>query len=91
MRSQRSWDDMASPTRPVSLPVRLWGSYLRALQTRPIRTRVITSSILFVSGDVIAQLVIEDRKVSGHGIIGQKSWDVSRGFDPSRLSHMHVH
>lgn len=68
---------MAISASRARLPVRLWNSYLSALQVRPIRTRVITSSILFFAGDLIAQLVIEDKKLVEPEQGSNRGWDVS--------------
>ena len=75
---------MAIPSTRARLPVRLWNSYLSALQVRPIRTRVITSSVLFFTGDLIAQAVIEDRKLLEPEQGLQRGWDVSHVH---RLGH----
>lgn len=69
---------MSAPAARARLSVRLWNSYLSALQVRPIRTRVITSSILFFTGDLIAQLVIEDRRLVEPDQRSTRGWDVSQ-------------
>jgi hypothetical protein len=35
----------------------MWAAYVRHLQTRPLATKSITSSVLFGAGDVISQVV----------------------------------
>ncbi|GMK54340.1 hypothetical protein CspeluHIS016_0109260 [Cutaneotrichosporon spelunceum] len=44
-----------------ALPKRLLARYLGALQTRPLRTKMITSMCLFATGDSLAQFGIEGR------------------------------
>jgi hypothetical protein len=53
---------MATTIRLAS-PAKLWRSYLAALELHPIRTKVLTSTTLFVTGDAIAQLAIEQRQL----------------------------
>ena len=47
----------------LASPAKLWRSYLSALEARPIRTKVLTSITLFVTGDIFAQLAIEQRQL----------------------------
>ena len=47
----------------LASPAKLWRSYLSALEARPIRTKVLTSMTLFVTGDIFAQLAIEQRQL----------------------------
>jgi hypothetical protein len=53
---------MATTIRLAS-PAKLWRSYLAALDANPIRTKVATSTTLFVTGDIICQLGIERRQL----------------------------
>lgn len=51
------------PTKRLSLPRRLLNSYLQQLSKRPLRTKMITSTVLFCIGDSIAQFGIEGRRL----------------------------
>ena len=46
---------------PMSLPRRLWSSYLQVLERRPMRTQMIQSFVILSTGDVIAQKFVEGR------------------------------
>lgn len=50
---------------PYTLSGRLWAAYLRQLNTRPLRTKMITSGTLFLFGDTVTQFGIEGRRVGG--------------------------
>jgi len=54
---------MNMATIRLASPAKLWRSYLSALEARPIRTKVLTSMTLFVTGDIFAQLAIEQRQL----------------------------
>ncbi|KAI9634063.1 uncharacterized protein MKK02DRAFT_38734 [Dioszegia hungarica] len=54
---------MSAPTIRASFPVRLWHRYTTALREKPIRTRMISSGVLYVVGDLTAQLGIEDKRM----------------------------
>jgi protein Mpv17 len=60
-----------------SLPGRIWNRYITALREKPIRTRMISSGVLYVVGDMTAQFGIEDK--SWRGVDGEPEgrYDVS--------------
>jgi hypothetical protein len=74
----------------LASPAKLWRSYLSALEARPIRTKVLTSTTLFITGDVFAQLAIEQRqlgledRIKDAGVIKDVSYlyDVSWPYGP---------
>lgn len=51
--------------RFTAYPAHLWRRYNTALQQRPLRTRMISSGVLYIIGDHVAQLGIEDRRWFG--------------------------
>lgn len=60
------------------LPGRLWNRYVVALREKPIRTRMISSGVLYVVGDITAQIGIEDKSFSARDDIGSEGrYDVS--------------
>ena len=63
----------------------IWTRYLHALRTRPIRTKMITSSMLFSLGDSIAQFGIEGRRIAkspseAYSLDKEIRWDVRLPF-----------
>lgn len=64
--------------------IRLWTGYLTALRERPIRTKMASSSMLYLIGDSVAQLGIERKKVrfrvGGTRDRDQDRWDVCLGY-----------
>jgi hypothetical protein len=75
---------MAAPAVRSALPVRLWHRYTTALRETPIRTRMISSGVLYVVGDLTAQLGIEDKRLFGSvGLaddVSEEKYDVSSGL-----------
>jgi hypothetical protein len=41
---------------------KLWGRYVRALESYPLTTKSVTNAGLMITGDVIAQKFIEEKK-----------------------------
>jgi protein Mpv17 len=70
---------MSTTTLKPSLVARLWGLYLQTLGTHPMRTRMITSGILYVIGDGVAQFCIEGRQLdlARNEPDEKRRWDVS--------------
>jgi protein Mpv17 len=70
---------MTPPARAVSsargLAARLWARYSLALREKPLRTRMVSSGVLYFIGDHVAQYGIEDRKWAGDD--EDESFDVS--------------
>ena len=53
---------------------RPWHAYLTLLRAHPVRTKMATAAGMFVVGDSIAQLAIEDKELPLPGKKGD--WDV---------------
>jgi hypothetical protein len=71
---------------------RLWSSYLAQLAQRPLRTKMITSGVMFVIADGVTQFGIEGRRLGierlteGKSAVEEKGdgyWEViiCQGFD----------
>jgi len=54
---------MNTATLRFASPAKIWRSYLSALEARPIRTKILTSTGLFITGDLFAQLAIEQKQL----------------------------
>jgi protein Mpv17 len=69
---------MSAISRPTML-ARVWSRYLVALREHPVRTRMVTSGVLYVVGDGVAQFGIEGRKLDLQGEEPDERlvWDVS--------------
>ncbi|BEI87804.1 uncharacterized protein CcaverHIS019_0105220 [Cutaneotrichosporon cavernicola] len=70
-----------------AFPKRLLARYLRALEARPLRTKMITSMCLFATGDTLAQFGIEGRRLpwSKREEEGEKNDEV---WDPTRAARL---
>lgn len=73
----------AAPARAGAFG-RVWAAYLRQLNRRPLRTKMITSGSMFLLGDTVAQFGIEGRRVGATALEDGESeenrtlpWDVS--------------
>lgn len=66
----------ATAAIPPTFILRLWQRYLSALRTRPLRTKMITSGILYVVGDSVAQFGIEGRRIGVGEVAEEDRWDV---------------
>ena len=50
------WTARRSPVLMASNPItEQWGKYMQALETHPMRTKMITGAVLSAAGDLIAQ------------------------------------
>jgi hypothetical protein len=69
---------MSAISRP-NMFARVWARYLVALREHPVRTRMVTSGVLYVVGDGVAQFGIEGRKLDLRGDEPDEKlvWDVS--------------
>lgn len=61
----------------TGLPGRLWNRYIVALREKPIRTRMISSGVLYVVGDITAQIGIEDKSFFNRDGEPEERYDVS--------------
>lgn len=68
---------------PTSLGRRVLAAYLRQLSTRPLRTKMITSTFLFTIGDSIAQFGIEGRRLGADGSEVDQAGDPIEAWDVS--------
>lgn len=73
---------MSAVSARPHLLARSWAAYTAALRARPLRTKVITATVLGITGDSIAQFAIEGRTLSPSGPAAEeggsgKRWDVS--------------
>lgn len=63
---------MATSVATPGRAARIWAAYLRQLEARPLRTKMITSATLFTLGDTMAQFGIEGRRIGGTGAEGSE-------------------
>ncbi|KLT42993.1 hypothetical protein CC85DRAFT_244940 [Cutaneotrichosporon oleaginosum] len=68
-----------------AFPKRLLARYLRALATRPLRTKMITSTCLFATGDTLAQFGIEGRRLPW---LREEGGDKDEVWDPVRAARL---
>ncbi|WOO77183.1 Protein SYM1 [Vanrija pseudolonga] len=73
---------------PTSLGRRVLAAYLRQLSTRPLRTKMITSTVLFSIGDSIAQFGIEGRRLGADGSEVDQAGDPIEAWDPQRAARL---
>lgn len=52
-------------SRLTAYPAHLWRVYNTALREKPLRTRMISSGVLYIIGDHVAQIGIEDKRWMG--------------------------